>query len=701
MADAENIAITKAEAALGHSETATKRNPVVLEEDGEPPHKRAAQGSGDDVSSQRKPPRSKTDVKFPLYPSSSSFKPNTIAQPPAKETLPRAGPSNSSSSAVAASPSGTPSHSFNSLSIGRTPIRLSPSVEDARYAALCGLDNMGNTCYLNSVLQCLRFLPLMSECLNYTSLLDKVPFSVDNHPLLLRWQLLMEDMADAEKSHRLRADQLFATRTISLAPTSFKHELGVANALFDSFMQQDAQECLRFLLNHLQEAQEAALQPASVPSSADGQQAEAPTALRRASLPLLPSSSLGRPVELDHEPELTDASASLSFVDQADLDMLESGPFGDSQDEYHNNWLQVQKMETENAPTPSDSGSGSRSNSLPDIDLQASALAPEHEYGAATASTVVIDDDEDANEDDDEEDEGNNGDEAGGDASSNGVVDNDGSDTSRSDAADKTDFAIRISSAESTGRDEGSISQQRELSSSVENAILVADASGSLDDNIVQVDGPMTAPIAHQASSPPDSSAEPKIPFTGSLFEGHMLYTTRCLTCDARSDRREAFHDISIPVPSEPQTLKACLAQLFGKRERMVGADKIFCEQCQAKQEATREMSVADLPPVLTLHLNRSDHLGAKASRCLTLPPILQQQNNPVTAIDYVAPSFIGGKQPTLDIILPWFGVQSCSMRRKAGLVRHCCVIKQRSKQQLRWRTGLGLPCPEGLLPKS
>ncbi|XP_056133169.1 ubiquitin carboxyl-terminal hydrolase 1 [Lampris incognitus] len=104
------------------------------------------------------------------------------------------------------------------------------------------------------------------------------------------------------------------------------------------------------------------------------------------------------------------------------------------------------------------------------------------------------------------------------------------------------------------------------------------------------------------------------------LFQGCLVLRTRCLECESYTERREDFQDISVPVqedqPSSPdnlsevspdpkselKTLKWAISQ-FASVERIVGEDKYFCETCHHYTEAERSLLFDKTPEVITIHL--------------------------------------------------------------------------------------------------
>ncbi|KFV15534.1 Ubiquitin carboxyl-terminal hydrolase 1, partial [Pterocles gutturalis] len=104
------------------------------------------------------------------------------------------------------------------------------------------------------------------------------------------------------------------------------------------------------------------------------------------------------------------------------------------------------------------------------------------------------------------------------------------------------------------------------------------------------------------------------------LFQGQLVLRTRCLECECFTERREDFQDISVPVQedelskteesseispepkTEVKTLKWAISQ-FASVERIVGEDKYFCENCHHYTEAERSLLFDKMPEVITIHL--------------------------------------------------------------------------------------------------
>jgi ubiquitin C-terminal hydrolase len=78
------------------------------------------------------------------------------------------------------------------------------------------------------------------------------------------------------------------------------------------------------------------------------------------------------------------------------------------------------------------------------------------------------------------------------------------------------------------------------------------------------------------------------------LFEGQLVSITRCLTCERTSSREEKFMNLSVDI-SKNVSLNHCLKK-FSTKELLNLTDKFYCESCNAKQVATRQMMIKKRP---------------------------------------------------------------------------------------------------------
>mmetsp|Transcript_13245 Transcript_13245/g.24821 ORF Transcript_13245/g.24821 Transcript_13245/m.24821 type:complete len:1121 (+) Transcript_13245:1588-4950(+) len=97
------------------------------------------------------------------------------------------------------------------------------------------------------------------------------------------------------------------------------------------------------------------------------------------------------------------------------------------------------------------------------------------------------------------------------------------------------------------------------------------------------------------------------------LYKGMFSYQTICMNCAYMSEREEAFCDINVQVKGF-KSLVDGLRHLTGY-EDLTGDNQYFCEVCQAKVDAKRGMQLKQLPPILTIALQRFEFDWAREER--------------------------------------------------------------------------------------
>uniref|UniRef100_A0A8B9PG58 Ubiquitin carboxyl-terminal hydrolase n=1 Tax=Apteryx owenii TaxID=8824 RepID=A0A8B9PG58_APTOW len=140
------------------------------------------------------------------------------------------------------------SYGLNSSHLGRGGSGFSYNTYNCRDSAslsqpgLCGLSNLGNTCFMNSALQCLSNTPPLTDYF----LEDRYEAEINqDNPLGMRGEIA-EAYAELIK-------QIWSGRQSHVAPRIFKTQVGRFAPQFSGYQQQDSQELLAFLLDGLHE----------------------------------------------------------------------------------------------------------------------------------------------------------------------------------------------------------------------------------------------------------------------------------------------------------------------------------------------------------------------------------------------------------------------------------------------------------------
>ncbi|SMN20608.1 similar to Saccharomyces cerevisiae YER098W UBP9 Ubiquitin carboxyl-terminal hydrolase, ubiquitin-specific protease that cleaves ubiquitin-protein fusions [Maudiozyma saulgeensis] len=100
--------------------------------------------------------------------------------------------------------------------------------------------------------------------------------------------------------------------------------------------------------------------------------------------------------------------------------------------------------------------------------------------------------------------------------------------------------------------------------------------------------------------------------FVQDMFQGSLTYRVKCLTCDNITTRDENFLDFPIEVQGKNETNIQDVLEKFHQRELLNGSNKFYCDLCCGLQEAERVVGLKSLPSTLLLHLKRFKYSEAE-----------------------------------------------------------------------------------------
>ncbi|CAI4061309.1 hypothetical protein SUVZ_05G1790 [Saccharomyces uvarum] len=93
--------------------------------------------------------------------------------------------------------------------------------------------------------------------------------------------------------------------------------------------------------------------------------------------------------------------------------------------------------------------------------------------------------------------------------------------------------------------------------------------------------------------------------FITDLFKGTLTNRIKCLTCDNITSRDEPFLDFPIEVQGDDETDIQKILKSYHQREMLNGVNKFYCNKCYGLQEAERIVGLKQVPYILSLHLKR------------------------------------------------------------------------------------------------
>uniref|UniRef100_A0A3Q2CBG1 Ubiquitin carboxyl-terminal hydrolase n=1 Tax=Cyprinodon variegatus TaxID=28743 RepID=A0A3Q2CBG1_CYPVA len=109
-------------------------------------------------------------------------------------------------------------------------------------SGLCGLSNLGNTCFMNSAVQCLSNIPPLTEYFLKDKYRDELN---EDNPLGMKGEIA--------RAYAELIKQLWSGKYSYVTPRPFKTQVGRFAPQFSGYQQQDSHELLAFLLDGLHE----------------------------------------------------------------------------------------------------------------------------------------------------------------------------------------------------------------------------------------------------------------------------------------------------------------------------------------------------------------------------------------------------------------------------------------------------------------
>ncbi|XP_069088641.1 ubiquitin carboxyl-terminal hydrolase 1 [Pleurodeles waltl] len=458
-----------------------------------------------------------------------------------------------------------------------------------------GLSNLGNTCYLNSVLQVLYYCPgfttgvkqlfqtvskkkavLKSEkdqIAEKASKKDDLPASYE---LICSLHSLMLSIEQLQTSYLVNPEK-FADE-LAAQPRRLLNTLRELNPMYEGYQQHDAQEVLQCILGYIEETCQLLKKEDSKCLSVEE------------TIPVLPKVS-----NMNFESEISNET------DQHVIPMAH----GRADD------VTKETLQNENGKRKSDTEAGnakkkSKCFQEPKLEDQSKLRRSKRRSPVGTLQSKP-------------------------DASIKSCTEN--------ESTRPTEKKSRLSWLKSSGKQpsilskfcslgklstsSGTKTDSKETHKSVsEEESVKAITCQHLHENSVQAVPPAAAPIAGKSfdESPAARKELDTLELVEKLFQGQLVLRTRCLECECFTERREDFQDISVPVQEDdiskveasseispdPKTDVKCLKwaiSQFASVERIVGEDKYFCENCHHYTEAERSLLFDKLPEVITIHL--------------------------------------------------------------------------------------------------
>nr|CAB3267561.1 ubiquitin carboxyl-terminal hydrolase 46-like [Phallusia mammillata] len=472
-----------------------------------------------------------------------------------------------------------------------------------------GIQNMGNTCYLNSVLQVLFYCPEFVQRLRQTRLKiqevcerDQTNFSDEKFNILKELDLLYTDMNSSRNKivQKLSNNsQELPEPARSVRPTKFMEHFRNENPLFEAYTQQDAQECLHCILNACGNQSLPCSQPKNtewhekgqVQKMCGGRKLQSATVMKTSisQNPKDPSTSKHKKIILKRPPASKYASTSPS----KSLELLSSSVVSAGCLKH----LKRKRIVSSNEPN-----CDANKENVFGVSRESISTSEPPSKKPCTSQDLLP---------------------SSKNAGTKGL-----NIKGLKGIFAKKKYTLWINSSKKpTGQPLKAICKKTVESQAKAKYSKIC-----------------TQPVKTNASSDKDN-------FIQDLFYGQALTTIKCFECETEVHRSEPFQDISLPVkasttsddlgphdltndvPTEHEDLSGDLSWAlseYAAQDILDGENKYYCNACCRLTEGGQSVRFKQLPPVLTFHLKRfSTSLDtcnfkttvSKITSCFKIPP--------------------------------------------------------------------------------